>query len=70
MIPTHSEGLAAAKRVRDAIERGDLAEPEDSILMNVYQASLELRRIDAGKRMAMAKRYADQLIANTQESLD
>lgn len=70
MLPTHFEGIAAAKRVRDAIERGDMAAPEDAILMNIYQASLELRRVPPATRMAMAERYAAQLIANTQESMD
>lgn len=70
MIPTHSEGMSAAKRVRDAIEQGTLCEPEDAITMNIYQASLELRRIPQKTRMAIAKRFARWLIANTQESLD
>lgn len=70
MLPTHSEGLSAAKRVRDAIDKGELADPEDCIMMNIYQASLELRRLPQKVRMGMAERYARQLVANTQESLD
>jgi hypothetical protein len=71
MTPSHSEALAATKRVAAVnYQAGELADAQDALLMHVYQVSMELRRIPEGQRMAAALKLALQIVANTRESLD
>jgi len=71
VTPTHSEAIAAAKRIADVdYQGGELADARDALLMHTYQLSLELRRIDERQRMEMALRIARNIVANTRESLD
>jgi hypothetical protein len=70
MIPTHSEGLAAAKRVAAANEDGEMVDAQDSITMSLYNLSLQMRLLPERYRMKAATVAARQLIANTRESLD
>jgi hypothetical protein len=76
MTPTHSDAIAAAKRVHaaySAAARGNgpqLCDPADAMLMHLYQLSLELRRLPERERMNRALGICRQLIANTRESLD
>ena len=69
MTPTHSEGMAAAKRVQAANADGHMADARDSITMMIYHLSLVLRQIPERERMHAAQSLARQLIANTKESL-
>lgn len=70
MIPTHREGLAAARRVHAANEAGEVADARDAIVMLSYQLSLTLRLIPEGERMMAALAVARTMVANTRESLD
>ena len=70
MTPTHREGMAAAKRCRDANVDGALCDARDAITMATYQLSLELRRIPERERMAAALGVCRQITANTRESLE
>ena len=70
MTPTHSEGMAAARRVQAANADGHMADAQDAIVMMTYHLSLTLRQIPEGERMAAAQRLARLLIVNTRESLD
>jgi hypothetical protein len=69
VTPTHSEGLAAAKRVQQANADGHQADARDAITMMVYHLTLVLRMTPERERMAAALQLARQLIANTRESL-
>ena len=69
MTPTHSEGMAAAKRVQAANADGHQADARDAICMMIYHLSLVLRQIPERERMQAAQSLARQLIANTKESL-
>lgn len=69
MTPTHSEGLAAAKRVQAANADGHMADARDSICMMLYHLSMTLRLLPEPERIAEAQRLARLLIANTRESL-
>jgi len=70
MTPSHKEGMAAAKRCRDANNDGAFCDARDAITMATYQLSLELRRIPERERMETALRICRQIAANTRESLD
>jgi len=70
MRPSHSEGLHAARRVRAAVEAGDLTDARDAIVMLTYHMSLEVRRLPENERMSIILRAARDMIANTRESLD
>ena len=70
MTPSHSEGLGAARRVRQAVEAGDLTDARDAIVMLTYHLSLEVRRLPERERMNVILRAARDMIANTRESLD
>lgn len=69
MTPTHSEGMAAAKRVQAANADGHMADARDSICMMSYHLSMCLRLLPEELRLAEAQRLARLLIANTKESL-
>lgn len=69
MTPTHSEGMAAAKRVRAANLDGHQADARDSICMMIYHLSMVLRLLPEELRLAEAQKLARVLIANTKESL-
>lgn len=69
MTPTHTEGMAAAKRVQAANADGHQADARDAITMMIYHLSLVLRQIPERERMAAALGLARQLIANTRESM-
>jgi hypothetical protein len=67
--PTHSEGLAAAKRVIAANEHGAHPDPLDAIVMHTYQISLELRLLPQEARVEAAREVARRIVRNTGESL-
>ena len=70
MTPTHSDGLAAAKRICAAIEGGaKFASAADAITMHLYYLSLELRRWPITERAAKARECARLIVRNTGESL-
>lgn len=69
MTPTHREGLAAARRVKQANDDGAHCDARDAITMSIYNISLELRRIPDRERMRAALSAARQIVANTRESL-
>lgn len=70
MRPSHAEGMHAARRVRAAVEAGDLTDARDAITMLTYHMSLEVRRLPENERMQSILRAARDMIANTRESLD
>jgi hypothetical protein len=70
VTPSHSEGLAAAKRVEQANADRHQADAEDVLTMLLYHMSLSLRLLPEPRRMAAALGVARQLVANTRESLD
>jgi len=70
MTPTHSDGLAAAKRICAAIEGGVRGgHAVDAITFYTYQLSLELRRWPIAERAAKARECAKLIVRNTGESL-
>ena len=70
MTPSHSVGLAAAKRCKAANDDGALCDARDAITMLTYHLSLELRRLPERGRMAEALQIGRAIAANTRESLD
>jgi hypothetical protein len=70
VTPTHSEGLAAAKRVQAANADGHQADAEDAITMTIYHLTMMMRLLPEPRRMAAALQLARQLVANTRESMD
>jgi hypothetical protein len=70
VTPTHSEGLAAAKRVQAANADGHQADARDAILMMTYHTSMMLRLLPERERMAAAMDAARAIVGNTKESLD
>jgi len=70
MTPTHSDGLAAARRIKAAYEGGaQHCSAEDAITLHLYQLSLELRRLPVEIRAARARECARLIVRNTGESL-
>jgi len=70
MNPSHSQGLAAAKRVQDANAAQQLPDVVDTLTMLAYHLSLEVRRLPEHERMAVILQIARDIAANTRESLD
>ena len=70
MTPTHREGMAAARRIRDATDDGHVPDIRDGIMMSLYHLTVLLREFPEQQRMREAQRVARHLIANTRESLD
>lgn len=70
MIPTHRDGLAAAKRVAAANDDGHMPDARDAVVMTTYHLSLVLRQIPEKERLAAARLATAQIMANTRESLD
>ena len=70
MTPTHSDGLAAARRIKAAYENGALhCDAADAITLHTYQLSLELRRLPMQERAAKARECARLIVRNVGESL-
>lgn len=70
MTPTHSEGMAAARRCKQAVDDKALPDARDALTMLTYHLSMELRRIPERERITLALQLTRQIIANTRESLD
>lgn len=70
MTPSHSEGLAAAKRVQAANEMGEVCGVEDQLTMLTYHLSMVLRLVPENRRNNVAGSVCTQIRANTRESLD